>query len=248
MACRAVVSPLADRARRPPRERVHALLISNDGRVAGVLGESLARHGISILGEPSAGRGSVALGEVDLVLLDVGHDGTEAADECARIQARSEVPVIVLSATTAVGHRVRALRAGADDYLVKPYNVDELAARIEVTQRRRRGDLPVRTSLSCEDVEINLIKQTVRVAGRPVELPRKDFQILALIAAAGGAVCTRERIVTEVWGESWPGADATLYVHLGRLRTKLGRPGMIETVRGIGYRLSRANGKNTSAS
>jgi DNA-binding response OmpR family regulator len=79
----------------------------------------------------------------------------------------------------------------------------------------------------------------VAVAGRPVALSRKEFQVLALVVGAGGAVCTRERILVEVWGRSWPGANRTLDVHVATLRTKLGRPWLVETVRGVGYRLGK---------
>ena len=87
------------------------------------------------------------------------------------------------------------------------------------------------------DVRVDLRRHEVAVAGRPVALTRKEFQILALLAAAGGTVCTRGRIVAEVWGRSWPGANRTLDVHVATLRTKLGRPDLVATVRGVGYRL-----------
>jgi DNA-binding response OmpR family regulator len=88
------------------------------------------------------------------------------------------------------------------------------------------------------DVRVDLRRHEVTVAGRPVALTRKEFQILALLATAGGTVCTRGRIVAEVWGRSWPGANRTLDVHVGTLRTKLGRPELVATVRGVGYRLA----------
>jgi DNA-binding response OmpR family regulator len=84
---------------------------------------------------------------------------------------------------------------------------------------------------------VDLGRHTVTVAGRPVVLTRKEFQVLALLAGARGAVCTRSRIVAEVWGRSWPGANRSLDVHVASLRTKLGRPALVQTVRGVGYRL-----------
>ena len=91
-------------------------------------------------------------------------------------------------------------------------------------------------------MSVDLARHTVTVAGRPVTLTRKEFQVLALLAGSGGAVCTRSRIVAEVWGRSWAGAHRTLDVHVATLRTKLGRPELVQTVRGVGYRLDLAGG------
>ena len=88
-----------------------------------------------------------------------------------------------------------------------------------------------------DDVAVDLEKHTVTVAGRPVTLTRKEFQVLGMLAASRGAVCTRSRIVAEAWGRTWPGANRTLDVHVATLRTKLGRPELVQTVRGVGYRL-----------
>src|SRR2546421_3859374 len=88
-----------------------------------------------------------------------------------------------------------------------------------------------------EGVQLDLPRHAVTVDGAPVPLSRKEFQVLALLATSGGAVCTRNRIVAEVWGRSWPGANRTLDVHVATLRTKLGRPQYVQTVRGVGYRL-----------
>jgi DNA-binding response OmpR family regulator len=106
--------------------------------------------------------------------------------------------------------------------------------------RRRRASEPAAAAdglLEVDDVRIDLQRHAVTVAGRPVPLTRKEFQVLALLASAGGAVCTRNRIVAEVWGRSWAGANRTLDVHVATLRTKLGRPELVQTVRGVGYRL-----------
>jgi DNA-binding response OmpR family regulator len=109
--------------------------------------------------------------------------------------------------------------------------------------RRRRGD-PVGVGgtgtevYTIGDVHVDLARHEVTVAGSVVALSRKEFQVLALVVAAGGAVCTRERILAEIWGRTWSGANRTLDVHIATLRTKLGRSDLLETVRGVGYRLS----------
>ncbi|MGE3662251.1 MAG: response regulator transcription factor, partial [Pseudonocardia sp.] len=130
---------------------------------------------------------------------------------------------------------------GADDYLVKPYDIGELVARVHTVLRRRgpAGPAPASAAevVEIDGVSVDLGRHTVTVEGRPVVLTRKEFQVLALLAGARGAVCTRGRIVAEVWGRSWPGANRSLDVHVASLRTKLGRPELVQTVRGVGYRL-----------
>jgi DNA-binding response OmpR family regulator len=218
---------------------VRILLVEDDDRVAAALRPALRRHGMSIL-RLSGGRDVVAnLGDVDVVLLDLGLPDVDGVDVCRLIREASDVPIIIVSARGEVDDRILGLHSGADDYLVKPYDVGELVARVEAVYRRRR---PARSAsvapelIEVDGVSLDLARHTVVVAGEPVTLSRKEFQVLALLATAGGAVCTRNRIVAEVWGRSWPGANRTLDVHVATLRTKLGRPHLVQTVRGVGYR------------
>jgi DNA-binding response OmpR family regulator len=138
---------------------------------------------------------------------------------------------------------VQGLRAGADDYLVKPYDVEELLARVEAVRRRRgeRTDGPA-PLIEVGDVTIDLARHEVLVAGQPIALSRKEFQVLALVAGARGSVCSREHVLTEVWGHRGAAESRSLDVHVATLRTKLGRPGMVATVRGVGYRLVAGTG------
>jgi DNA-binding response OmpR family regulator len=225
---------------------VHILLVEDDDRVAAALRPALHRHGITT-SRLAAGR-AVAdhLAGVDVVLLDLGLPDVDGVDVCRTIRAVSEVPVIIVSARGEVDDRILGLHSGADDYLVKPYDIGELVARVHAVYRRRRveqhpvaggappgaGDVVV-----LDGVTIDLDRHTVTVGGRAVVLTRKEFQVLALLASSGGAVCTRSRIVAEVWGRSWPGASRSLDVHVATLRTKLGRADLVQTVRGVGYRL-----------
>ncbi|HXV94170.1 MAG TPA: response regulator transcription factor, partial [Pseudonocardia sp.] len=177
---------------------------------------------------------------VDVVLLDLGLPDVDGIDVCRAIRAVSDVPVIVVSARGEVDDRILGLHSGADDYLVKPYDIGELVARVHAVLRRR-GPVDATGEATdvvvADEVRIDLQRHAVTVDGRPVALTRKEFQVLALLAGARGAVCTRSRIVAEVWGRSWPGANRTLDVHVATLRTKLGRPDLVQTVRGVGYRL-----------
>lgn len=219
------------------------LLVEDDDRVAAALRPALRRHGMTMV-RLSGGREVVGhLAEVDVVLLDLGLPDIDGVDVCRIIRETSDVPIIIVSARGEVDDRILGLHTGADDYLVKPYDVGELVARVEAVYRRRRSTLPGVGAVELVDVDgvrVDLARHTVLVNGEPVMLSRKEFQVLALLATAGGAVCTRNRIVAEVWGRSWPGANRTLDVHVATLRTKLGRPDLVQTVRGVGYRLGPA--------
>ena len=215
------------------------LLVEDDDRVAAALRPALRRHGMSMV-RLSAGRDVVAhLGEVDVVLLDLGLPDMDGVDVCRAIRDTSDLPIIIVSARGEVDDRILGLHSGADDYLVKPYDVGELVARVEAVYRRRRVGPGALTQelIEVDGVSLDLARHTVVVDGESVTLSRKEFQVLALLATAGGAVCTRNRIVAEVWGRSWPGANRTLDVHVATLRTKLRRPELVQTVRGVGYRL-----------
>ncbi|MGM1062103.1 response regulator transcription factor [Saccharothrix sp. Mg75] len=220
---------------------MRVLLVEDDDRVAEALVPALTRRGFSV-DRQATGRGTLdRLAGVDVVLLDLGLPDVDGVTLCRHIRAASDVAIIVVSARGEIDDRILGLHAGADDYLVKPYDVGELVARVHAV-RRRRGD-PVGAGgtgtevFEASDVRVDLARHEVTVGGEPVALSRKEFQVLALVVAAGGAVCTRERILAEVWGRTWAGANRTLDVHVATLRTKLGRPSLLETVRGVGYRL-----------
>ncbi len=219
---------------------MHILLVEDDDRVAAALRPALHRHGMTTT-RLSRGRGVVEhLAGVDVVLLDLGLPDVDGVDVCRATRAAGDVPVIVVSARGEVDDRIQGLHCGADDYLVKPFDTGELLARMHAVLRRRApgpsaGDPAEVVTLA--DVRVEVARHEVTVGGRPVSLTRKEFQILALLAVARGAVVTRGRIVAEVWGRSWSGANRTLDVHVATLRTKLGRPELVATVRGVGYRL-----------
>jgi DNA-binding response OmpR family regulator len=220
---------------------VHILLVEDDDRIAAALRTGLHRHGITTT-RLSRGRGAVDhLAGVDVVLLDLGLPDIDGVDVCRAIREVSEVPVIVVSARGEVDDRILGLHSGADDYLVKPYDAGELVARIHTVLRRRRPERPEAEVVALDAaLVVDLARCEVTDAGTPLALSRKEFAVLALLARADGAVCTRERIVTAVWGRTWPGANRTLDVHVATLRTKLGRPDLVTTVRGVGYRLARS--------
>jgi len=218
---------------------VRVLLVEDDVRVAAAVRSALAKRGIAITWV-STGRDALArMSGSDVVLLDLGLPDVNGFELCRTMRAGSDVAIIVVSAKGQVDDRILGLQSGADDYLVKPFNIDELLARVQAVLRRRSIESPVRPELlRVGDIEIDLPRHEVAVGGEPIALSRKEFQLLAMIAAADGDVCPRERLIAEVWGGTWAGANRTLDVHVATLRTKLDRPGLIVTVRGVGYRLA----------
>jgi DNA-binding response OmpR family regulator len=227
---------------------VHILLVEDDDRVAAALRPALHRHGITTT-RLSVGRGVVDhLAGVDVVLLDLGLPDIDGVDVCRAIREASEVPIIVVSARGEVDDRILGLHSGADDYLVKPYDIGELVARVHTVYRRTRvGSSSTVDVVQVDDVTVDLQRHTVMVGGESVTLTRKEFQVLAMLASSGGAVCTRNRIVAEVWGRTWAGANRTLDVHVATLRTKLGRADLVQTVRGVGYRLGLPESERPAA-
>jgi DNA-binding response OmpR family regulator len=218
---------------------VRVLLVEDDDRVADALIPALTRRGLTVR-RLAQGAGALELApEMDVVLLDLGLPDMDGLALCRRIRSACDVAVIVVSAHGEVDDRIAGLHAGADDYLVKPYDVDELVARVQAV-RRRQGAAPATGVIKLGDVTIDLGRHEVLVAGASVALTRKEFQVLALIVGAQGDVVTREHILDEVWGRQGAAENRSLDVHVATLRTKLGRPALVETVRGVGYRLASA--------
>jgi len=188
----------------------------------------------------ATGAQALAADPVDLVLLDLGLPDIDGLDVCRRLRAIDDVPIIAVTARGEQHERVRGLHTGVDDYVVKPYALVELLARMEAVLRRsvgrRRPDQAGVVTVG--DLTVDLARRTVEVAGQPVPLTRKEFELLAMLAREPGAVVPRDRIVVEVWQTTFEGSSRTLDVHVATLRSKLGRPGLVETVRGVGYRLA----------
>ena len=226
---------------------VRVMVVEDDDRVAAALVTALARHEMTVDRVATGAEVLPRLAGTDVVLLDLGLPDVDGLEVCRWIREAGDTPVIVVSARGEVDERILGLHHGADDYLVKPFDVGELVARIHAVRRRRgvvppAGGTPATVAELGDGVVLDRARHALTVDGEEVALSRKEFAVLALLAEADGAVCTRDRLVAEVWGRRWPGADRTLDVHVATLRTKLGRPGMVATVRGVGYRLSAGPG------
>jgi len=147
------------------------------------------------------------------------------------------VPVIVVTARGDLPSRVQGLRGGADDYVIKPFALSELLARIEAVMRRAPGS-PRGACLDVGELSIDFAARTVTVGGAFVALTRKEFDLLAALARSPGMTVDRQRLLLEVWQSDLPALTRTLDVHIATLRSKLGRPALLQTVRGVGYRLA----------
>lgn len=238
------------------------LVVEDDDHVAGALVSVLGRHGYEVV---RARDGASALRELsprtDMVLLDLSLPDIDGFEVCRRIRRVSDTPIIMVTARTRLDARIRGLELGADDYVTKPYDVREVLARIDAVMRRGRGrewdgaraeaaDARVRVRGLVVDLARREVRRTAGAVGdrvgdavgAAVELTRKEFDLLALLVRQQGSVLTRERILRDVWGSSWKGLGRTLEVHVASLRRKLGEPDVVETVRGVGYRVAAPDG------
>ncbi|WP_329378537.1 response regulator transcription factor [Streptomyces sp. NBC_01351] len=224
------------------------LLVEDDDHVAAALSAILARHGFKVT---HARNGEEALQALlpagappfGVVLLDLGLPDQDGYEVCGKIRKRTSTPVIMVTARADVRSRIHGLNMGADDYVVKPYDTGELLARIHAVARRTGASEEAAAGSGTSGlvrlgpVSIELPTRRVSVDGADVPLTRKEFDLLALLAQRPGVVFRREQIISEVWRTSWEGTGRTLEVHVASLRSKLRMPALIETVRGVGYRL-----------
>lgn len=217
------------------------LLVEDDDAIAGPLVKGLGREGFEVT-RVATGSDALAAEASDLVLLDLGLPDIDGYEVCRRLRAESDVPIIVITARGDEVDRVVGLELGADDYVVKPFGFRELVARIRAVSRRaasRQADDEVEADpvLRAGRVEVDTRTRRATVDGGEINLTRKEFDLLALLASDPGATRTRDEILEEVWDAHWYGPTKTLDVHVASLRKKLGDPALIETVRGVGFRL-----------
>jgi two-component system, OmpR family, response regulator RegX3 len=182
----------------------------------------------------------------DLIVLDLMLPGMSGTEVCRTIRMRSDVPIIMLTARDTEVDRVVGLEIGADDYLTKPFSTRELIARIRAILRRAVSGMGSSTTdeapTEASGVRVDRSRHEVTVDGRMVELPPKEFELLAVLVEHAGRVLTRNQLIDEVWGTDYVGDTKTLDVHIRRLRGRIETdpqdPQRIRTVRGVGYRFA----------
>jgi two-component system response regulator ResD len=219
------------------------LVVDDEPMVREVLARYLEKDGFAV---DTASDGVAALerfeaGRPDLVLLDLMLPGADGLEVFRRIRAQAPAAVIMLTAKGDETDRVVGLELGADDYITKPFSPREVVARVRTVLRRVRPDVLVPASpLRLGDLEIDYPRREVRLAGRPVKLTRKEFDLLLLLASRPGVTFTRSELLEQVWDFAWEGDTSTVTVHIRRLREKIevdpSDPRRLITVWGIGYR------------
>ena len=225
-------------------ERV--LLIEDDERLAAMLSEYLASMGYEARSAPDAASGLKALarGRFDALVLDVMLPDRDGFEVCRQVRARSEIPILMLTARGGETDRIVGLELGADDYLPKPFNPRELLARLRAILRRRRpAAAGVSPRIRIGRLEIDRDTRSVSVGGKACTLTGNQFDLLRVLAENAGRVMSREALMDAVRGESLEAFDRSIDVHISRIRAAIEdeprKPGRIITVRGAGYMLAR---------
>jgi len=213
------------------------LLVEDEENLASLVGAYLEQEGYRVI---PVGTGAEALQAIDaepvrLVVLDLNLPDMDGLDVCRQIRARSSVPVVMLTARDEERDRLAGLETGADDYIGKPFSPRELVARMKAVLRRAEPHLEEEL-LVLGDVALRRSAREVTVGGSPVELRPKEFDLLAYLMQNRGAVLSRDLLLERVWGFDYAGGTRTVDVHVAQLRRKLGRPDLIRTIRGSGYK------------
>ena len=213
------------------------LLVEDEENLASLVEAYLQQEGYSVV---SVGTGAEALQALDdqpvrLVVLDLNLPDMDGLDVCRQIRTRSSVPVVMLTSRDDEADRLAGLETGADDYIGKPFSPRELVARMKAVLRRSEPHSEEEL-LVLGDIVLRRRAREVGVAGEPIELRPKEFDLLAYLMQNRGAVLSRDTLLERVWGYDYAGGTRTVDVHVAQLRRKLGRPDLIQTIRGSGYK------------
>lgn len=216
------------------------LVIEDETKLAQYLQKGLREEGfaVDVAHDGVTGLEAALQHAYDLVVLDGMLPGLDGFAVLAALRQSRQTPVLMLTARSEVEDRVRGLRSGADDYLVKPFAFSELVARIQVLLRRAAATPAEATVLRLADLEVDLIRRRVTRAGQRVDLTNKEFNLLTLLLRRQGAVLSRTELAAQVWGMNFDSETNIVEVAVRRLRDKLDRPfarPLLHTVRGMGY-------------
>ena len=217
------------------------LIVEDEAQLARFVELELIHEGYSV-DKAEDGRTGLELAisnDYDLILLDVMLPGINGFEVLRRVRTQKETPVILLTARYAVMDKVSGLDAGADDYITKPFAIEELLARIRVALKRKSGSSAASTrQLSINNVTIDLDRHEVSAEGNPVELTNYEFELLRILMENRNIVLDRERLISEIWGYDYDGETNVVDVYIRHLRTKIDDKygiSLIRTVRGVGY-------------
>jgi DNA-binding response OmpR family regulator len=219
-----------------------ALVIEDDEAIGALVGAYLEQAGFDVVSECTGADAleAAAREQLRFVVLDLGLPDVDGLELCRQLRGSADVPILILTARDEEADRVIGLELGADDYVTKPFSPRELVARIRAVLRRAEPIPADAQTIALEELVIDFRRRTVAVAGRQVELRTLEFELLTELARNAGRVVSRDRLLERVWGVSFAGGTRTVDVHVAQLRKKLGRPNLIQTVRGVGYRILEA--------
>ena len=218
----------------------HILIVDDEPNIIELVTLYLERDGFKVVG---VGTGKDALtrfesNNPDLIILDLMLPDIDGFEICRQIRAKSNIPILMLTARKEDVDKIVGLELGADDYLTKPFNPRELVARIKAILRRRQGETRPGASISLGKLSIDIARHEVKNNGVPVPLRTKEFALLVALAQNQGIVLSREKLLEMVWGYDYYGETRTVDVHINHLRDKIAGSGTdIETLRGTGYKM-----------
>ena len=222
---------------------VHILVVEDELEVANTVKMELDYEGyeVSVAYDGLTGLSTARKSEFDLILLDWMLPGLTGVEICRRLrQTANQVPIIFITAQNEISDRVKGLDAGANDYLIKPFSIDELLARVRSTLRRAKDNNKNRNTVKFADLQLDLLSRKVYRSDREIELTAKEFNILKYLISNPLQVLSRQQILDKVWDYQDVNSDKIVEVHIRHLRQKLEAKGenrLIQTVRGIGYAL-----------
>ncbi len=224
----------------PGSDSATILLVDDEEAVQKLLTYPLEQEGFRVLqardGEEALRRFEAE--QVDLVVLDLMLPRLDGLEVCRRLRARSTVPIIMLTARDDELDKVVGLELGADDYITKPFSIREFRSRVRALLRRAAlgADVAARDVISVDGLAIDLSRRLVELKGRRIDLTYVEFELLRALVAKPGRVFSRQALLQGLWGDYAYREPRTIDVHIRHLREKLGEPGLIQTVRGVGYR------------
>lgn len=216
------------------------LIIEDDAQIARFVELELEHEGYQVKKFDNGYDGINALKEddYDLLLLDLMLPGLDGIEVCNKVREFSNLPIIMLTAKSELEDKVKGLDTGADDYLTKPFEIEELLARIRALLRRDKGDVEAANTLKIADIEVNLDAYRVKRAGQKIELTKKEYDLLVYLIKNEGIVVSRDKLLNNVWGYNYTGETNIVDVYIRYLRSKIDEPfeeKLIQTVRGVGY-------------